>query len=53
MNVDIGGMVLAGEYRSTGRKTCPSITSSTHGRGVEPGPPRGKPSTNHLSRDTA
>jgi hypothetical protein len=53
-----GGMILAGENRRTGRKTCPSATLSTTiptwiDPGANPGLRGKKPATNDLSHGTA
>ena len=51
-------MILTGENRSTGRKTCPSATLSTTNLtstelGLNPGLSDYRPATNRLSHDTA
>jgi hypothetical protein len=52
-----GGMILTGENRRTGRKTCPSATlSTTNPTWIDPGENTGlrceRPATNDLSPGT-
>jgi hypothetical protein len=53
-----GGMILTGENRRTGTKTCPSATLSTKNPtwinpGANPGLRGERPATNDLSHGTA